>query len=234
MSNSIDFTRDLFVRSAPGITDPALVKALSDHADAVQTAIDAVRRQVVDVRSDPALSPRGVQLKLPAVAASGAQRLIGTTASVKQLATGIERSSAIFSTARRHRLPPNVDIEESRASEREARDRLYSMDPLEVESLYFAACERGDTASVRAFELAPGMFKLVSAEAQARGAELYAKAAFPDEWNVLQEQKACLSLMDGNLNTATTALVKLCGSSGANDPIAEMAGTGAASESDQW
>jgi hypothetical protein len=42
MSNSIDFTRDLFGRSAPGITDPALVKALSVHADAVQTAIDAV------------------------------------------------------------------------------------------------------------------------------------------------------------------------------------------------
>jgi hypothetical protein len=226
-----EYTRDLFIRTAHGITDESLTRALSDNADSLQNIITYVRREVVDVRSDPSLSPRGVQLKMPTVAQSGAARLIALTDSMKQLRYGIERSGAILSTARRHRLPENANLDDARWSEREARDRLIGMDRLEREAMYLQACERGDVASVRTFELAHPLFPLIHGEVIERGAEIFAKAAFPDEWEVLEQQKATLSLMDANLNNATAMLGTLCsGSTGAADPIAEMAGMSPAPE----
>jgi hypothetical protein len=154
-------TIDLLVRETPDLTDPVLVTAVAEHADRLQLSLTAARKESAEVRKDPALTHRGVELALPAVAVRAAERLKALEASVRQLATGVERSGAILSTAARHRLPENVDPEDQRWAEREARDRLAGMGELERESLYLASCERCDTASIRAFECGPGLFPLL-------------------------------------------------------------------------
>jgi hypothetical protein len=218
------FTTDLFTRATPDLTDEVLADALAKQADAVQLPLTAARREAAELRASPALTPQGVALALPEVAQRAAARLKATEATIRQLETGVERSGAILSSALRHRLPDNVDAEDARWAEREARDKLAGMEPLVRESLYLDACQRCDVSAIRAFELTPSLFPMLSPDALQRGAETFARNRYPDEWQVREQQMLALSIMRTNLAGAVAQLSSIAGSNGQADPIAAMAG----------
>jgi hypothetical protein len=221
----IQYTKDLFTRALPALTDPVLADVLAAQADAVQLALTAARKEAAELRADPALTPQGVALALPAVTQRAAARLVATKATITQLEKGVEISGAILSTEMRHRLPPNVNLEDARWREREARDRLVGMDPLVREGMYLDACQRCDVSAIRAFEQTPPMFPMFTdPDVLPRGAEIFARNRYPDEWQVREQQILALSLMQTNLAGAVAQLATITGSNGEPDAIADAAG----------
>lgn len=76
--------------------------------------------------------------------------------------------------------------------EREARDILRSMDPLEVKNLYLEAAANNDIQTMRAVELAPRVKPLVSADVLRQGVEIHARRANPAGFQALEDRRAAL------------------------------------------
>jgi hypothetical protein len=99
--------------------------------------------------------------------------------------------------------------------ERETREKAFALKPRAEmttedvaagvksrEDILEAAAASGDTLTLRAFDLAPPAFRLVSEEAISAAAALYAQKIDPEGYSVLEQQRSTLDMLKYNQNTA--------------------------------
>lgn len=207
------------------VDDPDLLSAAETFANEVEATLLDFEAERQRIRRDRGLTdePEGRPARIHAAAQKAAQQLqLLAEVRIPKLQKAVEQGGAYLSETYRHRLPETVNADDWRASEREARERLAEMDDFKRETLYLEAARRGDRQTVRAVELAPNAFPLVSDGTKAKAAELFAAATWPKEWRLREQQQNTLTTMQFALNTGATALGKMVRQP-LEDPVAAMA-----------
>jgi len=121
-------------------------------------------------------------------------------------------------------LPNHKELDVlSYLQQRELRDHLYTVDPLEVESMYHTAIAENDVEIISAIEMAPKFKPLVQQKLIEKLKTDRLKSLYPDEVSKIETIEAAKGLVSGALNTAKTSMEKMGLDIIVNDPVQKMA-----------
>lgn len=202
----IDTTKKyLFNRTMPDVVEESLAGLIAETADGCEATLidhevelDRIVREVMpDSHAEAGQKARD----------ASAERLQRTQPSIDKLNTAIGMSEGeTLAPQVRQRIPDNANTTDWHRAEAEARTIIRGMNDLDRKFAYLDACRSGDTQTIRAYELSPNIERLVDAETIAEGADLWAEAHTPAEWNLLQQQRATLWTIQADLTRAKREL----------------------------
>lgn len=191
----------LFVRDLPDLEDPDLRELLADTADAMEEVLSGHQGALMALAENAHLTDEGKKVARRELSQKTAGSLVTVKAVLDRLEAAVKQSEAdLLNPHVRRRVPDGIDPDDARQMESESRTLLRELDHLDVEALYMAAAQDGDTITVRAIELAPPAFPLVGEAALEKGARAFAQQADPDGYALLQQQQAVLTSLRGDLN----------------------------------
>lgn len=210
----------------PGIDNEELRELYAEAVQEPEKLLARAREKIAEIDRDSRLSGLGKQQAKSELVAlvSGAIR-DPLKKKIEQLENAIPTHEAhLFAPQVRHRLPGDVDPEDARWAEREARDLLREMDPNDRKIAYLEACRNGDVQTVRAVELAPSIAPIVTPETLEEGRDLFARQHDPERYQILQQQRRVVSGLKYVDRAASEALEELAGTHGAaaDDPEAQL------------
>lgn len=212
----------LFTRIPDEVENPDLVAMTASVADSLEGELVGLSERLRKIGQD--FRPEAQGRERERVGAATAERITAlldaTLAPIHRTVEAAEHE--LLSPGFRHAIPSGAAADDWRASEAEARGQIRALDPLERETLYIEAARRGDRQTLRAFELAPSAFPLVSEEKVAEAAELFAAAVAPDRYRALSEARTVRAFIEGNVVRASEALRGLTGTVRV-DPVAVAA-----------
>lgn len=215
--------RFLFPRLVEGVEDEELAATAVTFADGLEARLVEVQKRVREIQRDMREAARWPHLAR--VAVEEAETLTAAVeVTLGPLRRRVEEAEAeLLSPAFRHRLPDGVDRADWLAAEAETRRIVRDLDPLETVDLYLRAAREGDRQTVRALELAPTAFPLVTEEQLQQGAELFAGAVEPEKMAALAQARRTRDAVQVSGNRALAELQRLTDRSTRPDPVRDQA-----------
>jgi len=222
MSNNVKIVSRWGLISTPtSVEDADLLTQSSEwvsYADGILSeAADAVAKLV----DDPALTRLGVQQRRAEIGRRTAEKIRAAVAArTDRLARQLnDAEKALLDPRLRRRIPDGWTPEDARAAEAEARVEFRKMTPELRESAYRAALRGDDRLTIRALELAPPTFALISPELEAKADEIYAQSVEPEKYAAMEEKRATLSHIDFAGDLAVQQLSRNIAGQPAEEPL---------------
>jgi len=204
-----DYTqRHLFIRRLDEVTRPELAEPVAYVADTLERTKNTLAEGLAEIAADTRLSSEGQESErriLKGQLREAVRKAVEPV--VKDLQRRVEQSEPILTSKVRNRLrPPLPDepwartaaLQERNEREREIRTAVRGMDETTRMVTYLAACRRADVETTSAIEGAPEIARLISKEVETEGAETFAQAAFPNEWDLFVQERLALDTVAYN------------------------------------
>ena len=195
----------MFARTAVGVEEDSLTGLIAECADSFEATLLDHRIELNRIREK--VMPDSRRAAGQGAADASQERLNAFQPALDKLQTAISMSEGLTLAPQvRHRIPSNVNAEDSHRAEVEARVHIRGLNDIDRKATYLDACRSGDVQTVRAYELSPTVAPLVDADTIAEGAELFAATNTPAEYDMLEQQRATARSIQSDLNRATREL----------------------------